>query len=282
VAIIVIKKSIQSLLLVSVILAITRPLAAAEYFTNDLGMRFVRIPAGAFIMGSADLDEILFELPDGESMRIQDEAPAHKVVFTTPFYLGQTEVTQAQWHTIMDTRPGPEAHWRRADWQQLPVVSVSWHDIQHYLVTLNKRDTGTRYRLPTEAEWEYAARAGSPGLRPFPAGELVKHAWYIENSDDTVQPVATRSPNPWGLHDMLGNVWEWTHDWYSPEYYMHSPAGMPRGPVTGDKKIRRGGSYHCQIHLVRPGYRSADTPDTRYSVIGFRLVAIPDDSRKNK
>ena len=274
------KRSIQALILLPVLLVITSPLAAAEEdFTNALGMRFVRIPAGEFTMGSADLDEILFELPGGKSMQVQDETPAHRVIFPKPFYLGQTEVTQAQWYAVMGTRPGPDTHWNRTDWEQLPVVSVTWHDVQRYLLTLNKRDTSARYRLPTEAEWEYAARAGSQGLRPFPAGELVDHAWYIDNSGDTVKPVATRSPNPWGLHDMLGNVWEWTHDWYSPDYYVHSPAELPQGPTTGSKKIRRGGSYHCPIHLVRPGYRSADTPETRYSVIGFRLIAIPDAPR---
>jgi formylglycine-generating enzyme required for sulfatase activity len=175
----------------------------------------------------------------------------------------------------MDSRPGPTEHWDRRDWKQLPVVSVTWYDTQAFIMALNKRDNAFSYRLPTEAEWEYAARAGATGIRPFPETELVQHAWYIANSTDHIQPVATRAANPRGLHDMYGNVWEWVNDWYAPDTYRSSSRTDPAGPDGGSKKIRRGGSYHCQAHLVRPAYRSADTPDTRYSVIGFRLVAIP-------
>lgn len=259
--------------------AASMPSAATDTIRNDLGMQFVNIPAGTFTMGSADLDAIIIEQPDGNATMVRDETPAHTVVIGKPFYLGTTEVTQSQWLAVMDTRPGPKEHWERHDWEQLPVVSVTWHDTQAFIRTLNDRDPTRRYRLPTEAEWEYAARAGTTGIRPFPEAELARHAWYINNSTDRIQPVATRAVNPRGLHDMFGNVWEWVNDWYAPDSYTTAARTDPAGPERGSKKIRRGGSYHCQAHLVRPAYRSADTPDTRYSVIGFRLVAIPGASR---
>lgn len=253
--------------------------AVADTIRNDLGMQFVNIPAGTFTMGSADLDAVIIEQPDGDAAMIRDETPAHTVVIGSPFYLGTTEVTQSQWLAVMGSRPGPKEHWERRDWEQLPVVSVTWHDTQAFIKALNGRDATLRYRLPTEAEWEYAARAGTTGIRPFPEAELLRHAWYLNNSTDRVQPVATRAVNPRGLHDMFGNVWEWVNDWYAPDTYTTSARTDPAGPGRGSKKIRRGGSYHCQAHLVRPAYRSADTPDTRYSVIGFRVVAIPGTSR---
>lgn len=224
-------------------------------------------------MGSQDLDEVIIEQPDGDAAMVKDETPAHQVVFEKPFYLGRTEVTQAQWLEVMQHKNGPDAHWSRKDWQQLPVVGVTWEDTQAFIDKLNARDLQFHYRLPSEAEWEYAARAGASGMRPYPLNALSQHAWYIENSADVVQPVASRQANAWGLHDMLGNVWEWTHDWYNPDYYAHSPRVSPPGPAEGTKKIRRGGSYHCPVHLVRPAYRAADNPDSRYSVTGFRLVA---------
>jgi sulfatase modifying factor 1 len=174
-------------------------------------------------------------------------------------------------------RPGGPASgaWQRDDWRTLPVVSVTWLDVQHFIKALDERTPGITYRLPTEAEWEYAARAGTEGLRPMPVDKLPDYAWYIENSGDEVHPVATRKANTWDLHDMFGNVWEWTADWYAPDYYAKAPDTSPQGPADGNKKLRRGGSYHCPIHLVRPGYRSADAPTQTYSVVGFRLVAEP-------
>jgi formylglycine-generating enzyme required for sulfatase activity len=262
-------------LLTAVLWTAASPAPAADTIHNALGMEFVRIPAGEFLMGSADLEEIIIEQPDGDAAMIRDETPAHSVIIGTPFYLGTTEVTQAQWLAVMDSRPGPAEHWERRDWKQLPVVSVTWDDTQAFIKALNSHNETLRYRLPTEAEWEYAARAGTTGIRPFPEGDLVRHAWYINNSTDRIQPVATRAANPRGLHDMFGNVWEWVSDWYAPDTYATAARTDPAGPERGTKKIRRGGSFHCQAHLVRPAYRSADTPDTRYSVIGFRLVAIP-------
>ena len=240
---------------------------------NDLGMIFVIIPAGEFLMGTHDLDQALFESPGPDSSQIRDETPAHTVTFKKSFYLGRTEVTQEQWYKIMNTKPGPDSHWQRSDWRELPLVSISWYRVQEYVKQLNERDNKFRYRLPTEAEWEYAARAGTDDLRPFPIEHLKDHAWYIENSDDIPQPVATRRPNAWGLYDMLGNAWEWVDDWYGPDTYTQGKTVNPKGPPTGRLRVRRGGSYHCQPHLVRSAYRAADKPEQAYSVLGFRLVA---------
>ncbi|MDT8388089.1 MAG: formylglycine-generating enzyme family protein [Thiogranum sp.] len=265
------------LLLAPLILNASLVVAESDVYRNPVGMEFLEIPAGSFIMGTPDLDEAIAENPDGQIDTVRDEHPPHTVTFATPFYLGATEVTQGQWLEIMDTRPGPEAYWSDSDWQRLPVVSVSWHDAQRFIQRLQVRDPKTRYRLPTEAEWEYAARAGTQGLRPMTVQALPEQAWYIRNSGDVPHPVAGRAASSWGLYDMLGNVWEWTQDRYAPDYYARAADTDPQGPATGDKRVRRGGSYHCPLHMVRPGYRSADDPDAAYSVIGFRLVAVPDE-----
>ena len=257
-------------LLLSVLIG--NPVAASETWQNSLDMRFVRIPAGSFVMGNSQTDATAFELPDGDVQAIQDETPAHAVRISRDFWLGATEVTQAQWLHLMGTRPGPEAHWRRADWQRLPVVSVTWHDAKRYLQKLNAKEKTRAYRLPTEAEWEYAARADSADARPFPKEKLDQYAWYLKNSQDEPQPVAGKLPNAWGLHDMLGNAWEWVEDRYHENYYAQAPSIDPRGPNSGSQRVRRGGSYHCEAHLMRVNYRAADTPDQRYSVLGFRVL----------
>ena len=212
------------------------------------------------------------EHPAGDTSQLQDETPAHTVRIST-FLMGQTEVTQQQWLDIMDTRPGPEANWQRDDWQYLPVVTVSWQRVQDFIDTLNEKDERYRYRLPSEAEWEYVARDGSGGLRPFDIDQLDEYAWTINNSGDTLHPVATRKANDFGIYDLYGNVWEWVNDWYAPDYYARSPEIDPPGPDKGEKRMRRGGSFHCPAHLVRPGYRAPEIPDKRYSVLGFRLAA---------
>ena len=248
------------------------PSFANETLKNSLDMRFVRISTGSFVMGNTQIDETAFELPDGDVQRIQDETPPHTVRINRDFWLGATEVTQAQWLRLMGNRPGPAALWLRAGWQRLPVVSVSWNDAQRFIRKLNAQEKTQAYRLPTEAEWEYAARAGSPDARPFPKEKLNAHAWSIKNSKDEPQPVASKLANAWGLHDMLGNAWEWVADRYQEDYYARAPNADPQGPSSGAQRVRRGGSYHCETHLMRVNYRAADTPDTRYSVIGFRLV----------
>ncbi|MCK5394724.1 MAG: SUMF1/EgtB/PvdO family nonheme iron enzyme [Gammaproteobacteria bacterium] len=265
------RKSRTLIMLVSMIFMQVQ--AEPAMVRSDLNIRFVTIPAGQFIMGTKDLGEAIADLPEPESEMINDETPAHKVVFETPFQLSKTEVTQKTWLDIMGTKPGPASHWQKKHWEQLPVVSVSWPDANDFIKRLNQQSADTHYRLPTEAEWEYAARAGDSKLRPFSRLAMDEYAWYIHNSNDEIQPVAQLKPNAWGLHDMHGNVWEWVADWYSPAAYAESTQLNPQGPEHGNKKVRRGGSYHCPPHLIRPAYRAADTPNKAYSVLGFRLIA---------
>lgn len=250
----------------------SNPGFASESLKNSLDMRFVRIHAGSFVMGNTQIDETAFELPDGDVQRIQDETPPHTVRISRDFWLGATEVTQGQWLRLMGSRPGPAALWRRADWQRLPVVSVSWNDAQRFIQKLNAKEKTKAYRLPSEAEWEYAARAGSTDARPFPKDKLNENAWSIKNSNDEPQPVASKLANAWGLYDMLGNAWEWVADRYNEDYYARAPNTDPQGPSSGAQRVRRGGSYHCETHLMRVNYRASDTPDTRYSVLGFRVL----------
>jgi formylglycine-generating enzyme required for sulfatase activity len=194
-------------------------------FTNSLGMRFVRIDSGSFRMGS--------DHPDLES----SEQPVHDVTLTKGFELQATEVTQAQWQAVMGRNP---SHFKGPD---LPVESVSWEDVQEFLQKLSAREKGTPYRLPTEAEWEYACRAG--GQEPDEAVNLGREAWYAENSgggsEGTTHPVGRKKPNAWGLYDMRGNVEEWVQDWYGP----YSPERQidPQGPSYGEYRVVRGGSY---------------------------------------
>ncbi len=255
-------------------------LAAPDVIENSLGMRFSVLPAATFQMGTADLDDARFDHPEPDKADIADESPAHRVTLTAETRMGQTEVTQAQWLAVMQNRPGPAEHWRGEAWQDLPVVGVSWFMAQRFAEELSAIDPEYDYRLPTEAEWEYAARAGSSDLRPVPLQALESHAWYIHNSGDVPHAVATRQPNAFGLYDMLGNAWEWVGDRYARDSYRRRAQGGeavidPMGPSQGELRIRRGGSYHCPQHLVRPGYRTADPPGKRYSVLGFRLVALP-------
>jgi formylglycine-generating enzyme required for sulfatase activity len=250
--------------------------AQAGSVTNRLGMSFATIPAGSFRMGTGDRQAAIREMDEPDADAFRDEQPVHEVRISRPFLLGQTEVTQAEWLKVMENRPGPAEYWERNDWRNLPVVSVSWYMAQRFTEELGKLDPDYKYRLPTEAEWEYAARAGSTGLRPVPGDELPQHAWFILNSGDHPHPVATRQANAFGLHDMLGNAWEWVADWYAPDSYGDGGTRLdPAGPADGRSRVRRGGSYHCPLHQTRPGYRAANAPGTRYSVIGFRVVAIP-------
>ena len=238
----------------------------------DIDLTFVTIPAGQFIMGTSDLNAAIADLPNPEAAMINDETPAHSVLFEQSFKLSQTEVTQKVWYAVMETRPGPGKNWQAKHWQQLPVVSVSWRDANRFIDKLNSLSSKHHYRLPTEAEWEYAARASSIGLRPFSRLAMDEYAWYLLSSNDEIQAVAKLKANAWGLYDMYGNAWEWVADWYSPSAYSNSSKVNPQGPSQGSKKIRRGGSYHCPPHLIRSAYRAADLPDKAYSVLGFRII----------
>ena len=240
---------------------------------NQWGMEFVEVPAGSFQMGLKDAWEIVDEMEEPDPDKFNDEMPVHTVEITKPFLLGTTEVTQAQWLAIMNTKPGPDENWNAKNWRDLPVTGISWNRAASFIETINKLDDKFDYRLPTEAEWEYAARAGNNDTRPISLDKLNEYAWFIHNSNDHLHPVATLKPNVWGLYDMLGNLWEWTNDWYSPSTYAQGNRVDPFGPSKGRSKVRRGGSFHCPLYQVRPGYRAANETDVAYSVLGLRVVA---------
>ncbi|RDH82291.1 MAG: hypothetical protein DIZ80_08300 [endosymbiont of Galathealinum brachiosum] len=246
---------------------------ALETRVNQWGMTFVKIPAGSFYMGLDDFASALMEVPEPKENELKDELPRHNIKISDDFYMAQTEVTQQQWLSVMENRPGPEKFWNQDNWKNLPVVSVNWFMAERFVEEINKLDKQYRYRLPSEVEWEYVARAGSNELRPVSIDVLEDYAWFIHNSGDVQQPVASRKPNAYGVYDMLGNVWEWVDDWYAPDAYEKYTARNSKGPDTGLSKVRRGGSYHCPVHLIRPGYRAANKPGVAYEVTGFRLIA---------
>ena len=246
---------------------------ALDTLENQWDMEFVKIPAGNFKMGLDDFTSALMEVPEPKENELKDELPRHTVKISNDFYIGKTEVTQQQWLSIMENKPGPDKFWKQAGWKTLPVLSINWFMAKRFIEEINKLDKQYHYRLPTEAEWEYVARAGSEDFRPVPIEDLEDYAWFINNSGDAQHSVATRKANAYGVYDMLGNVWEWVDDWYAPDIYEKHLTNNAKGPDYGMSKVRRGGSYHCPIHLTRPGYRAANKPGIAYEVTGFRLIA---------
>lgn len=216
------------------------------------GMEFVRVEPGEFVMGCSP----------GDTECGPNESPRHRVRITRGFEMGKYEVTQAQWEAVMRTNP---SYYRGAD---RPVDGVNWNDIQGFLQQLNARNDGYWYRLPTEAEWEYAARAGTTGAR---YGDLNVIAWHQGNSGQQTQPVGGKQPNAWGLYDMIGNVWEWVADW-SYRQYTSATVTDPRGPQTGTHKILRGGSEYSISPDLRASHRGRSTPGGMSAVYGFRCV----------
>jgi formylglycine-generating enzyme required for sulfatase activity len=223
-------------------------------------MEFVLIPAGSFQMGSDILN---------------DEKPPHRVTISKPFYLGKFEVTQAQWMHLMEINPS----WFPGD--ALPVEQVFWDQAQEFLQRLNRKEGHNRYRLPTEAEWEYAARAGlADSDSPAGAAALERIAWYVRNSGNATHPVGQKEPNAWGLYDMLGNVNEWVQDWFASGYYAESPSSDPAGPASGTLRVRRGGSWSDDADNCRLARRAFDAPDSsacgapgcRLGDLGFRVL----------
>jgi formylglycine-generating enzyme required for sulfatase activity len=234
-------------------------------YTNSIGMKFVLIPAGTFMMGE---DKIIKEAAD-------DEKPPHQVKISKPFYLGVYEVTQEVWESLMRNNP---SKFRGRD---NPVDQVSWDDAQDFITRLNKKEGHSRYRLPTEAEWEYAVRAGSTGTYYFAddGSQIRNFAWYDGNSGNTTRPVGQKRPNAWGLYDMLGNVWEWTADWYGETYYANSPDEDPTGPESGFYRVYRGGSWSSSASFCRSADRDGFLPETPDASRGFRLALSPEDGK---
>ena len=224
--------------------------------TNSIGMDLVLIPAGQFMMGSPDSD------PDA----YDDEKPLHRVTISQSFYVGQHPVTQAQWQAMMGANPS------RFTGADRPVECVSWDDAQAFIEKLNEREGARHYRLLLEAEWEYACRAGTTTRYSFSnyAARLGQFAWYDKNAKDKTYPVGRRRPNPWGLYDMLGNVWEWCQDWYGA--YCIDATTDPQGPCAGAARVLRGGSWIDHDQDMRCALRYGDVPGSRYGFNGFRIA----------
>lgn len=223
-------------------------------------MEFVDIPAGCFVMGR----DANFEQGD------DNELPQHKVCLSA-FQMGKYEVTQAEWVAVMGSNPS------EFKGRTNPVENVSWDDVQVFIKQLNKIDGGNQYRLPSEAEWEYAARAGATTTYSCgdSAGCLDGVAWYDGNSGKTTHPVGEKQPNKWGLYDTTGNVWEWTQDCWNKNY-----SGAPTNGgawTSGDcgYRVNRGGRWGSNAYSSRSAIRSINSPDLRFGFVGFRLVRQP-------
>ncbi|MCR9098986.1 MAG: formylglycine-generating enzyme family protein [bacterium] len=231
---------------------------------QELERNMIRIPQGTFMMGCNEAQSFDCQ---------RNEGPVHQVEISS-FRLSCYEVTQAQWAAIM----GTDLNFRGSP--RHPVVEVSWEKVQEFIDKLNKM-TGNRYRLPTEAEWEYAARGGgtldvssnSSNHRFSGSNNINEVAWYIEDSEGGTHPVGTKSPNALGLYDMTGNVWEWCSDWYSNDFYTNSPKRDPQGPADGAYRVIRGGSWDLPADDCQVFNRSYNRPNYRSDNLGFRLAA---------
>lgn len=302
---------------------------------NSLGMTFVPVPAGTFQMGSDETPQALAaaypHYPPDRYAQLSDEAPVHTVRITRPFYLARTEVTVGQFRRFIEASgyvPESEADgtggygynaaydpetsasgdafegrdrrysWRNPGFAQdddHPVVNISWNDAMALAQWLTRTE-GRVYRLPTEAEWEYACRAGArtryqngddPAGMPDVGNGFDADAaplwptWQVyassrRDGNTFTAPVARYAPNAFGLYDMHGNAWEWVSDWYGEDYYAKSPTDDPQGPATGNVRVRRGGSWHTWALYTRASYRNWNTQETRYPLVGMRLVREAD------
>ena len=230
----------------------------------------VWIEPGVFTMGS----------PLDEPGRNDDEGPQLEVRLTQGFYLSQCEITQRQWTAVTGERPWSRHADELKEEPDRPAVYISWEDVQEFIAILNAAAGGQVYRLPTEAEWEYAGRAGTK--TPWSFGDVEKdldlYAWWTDNISLTgrmaAQPVGLKVPNPWGLYDMHGNVWEWVGDWLGA--YPEGPQTDPQGPTEGTARVFRGGSFKDAAALSRSAQRCWNAPDLRFSHIGVRLVRDSD------
>ncbi|HBX50555.1 MAG: hypothetical protein A2275_15675 [Bacteroidetes bacterium RIFOXYA12_FULL_35_11] len=220
----------------------------------------VLVEGGTFSMGQTD--------PDISCKGCtKDEQPVHKVTLKS-FYIGKYEVTQKEWKEIMGTDPNFED-----DCDDCPIEGVSWKDVQAFLVKLNEK-TGKKFRLPTEAEWEYAARGGnkSQGYIYSGSNNHLEVAWCSLKKDKRIHPVGQKKSNELGIYDMSGNVWEWCQDYYAADYYSKSPAENPPGSATGKDRILRGGSWYGQSFDVRVCTRYRFFPTFQTNANGFRIA----------
>lgn len=305
---------------------------------NSLGMKLVLVPSGEFLMGSDESPEALkADFPQYQPQRLadlNDEKPVHSVKISKPFFIGQYEVTVDQFKKFLDESGyvpesiadktggygynpdydpalsakgdafegrNPKYLWSNPGFKQRddePVLNVTWNDATALTKWLSRRE-GRTYRLPTEAEWEYACRAGTQsryfnGNKPeslidsaniFDADSAKNwQKWDIyalKNSDGFAftAPVGSFKPNAFGIYDMSGNAWEWVSDWYDEHYYANSPTNDPQGPKEGNVKVRRGGSWHTWPLYARSAYRNWNSSDTRYALVGMRIVLEVDPKK---
>jgi formylglycine-generating enzyme required for sulfatase activity len=226
---------------------------------DRFGIDFVLIPAGTFQMGSDHGDD--------------NEKPVHTVRLSRPFYLGMYPVTQRQWEAVMGSNPS------RFQGPEHPVERVSWNKVQEFIRSLNTHEGRALYRLPTETEWEYAARAGATGAYCYgdDVTQLAQYAWYADSARGITYPVGQLRPNAWGLYDIHGNVWEWVQDWYdNQEYARRTATGTavvdPAGPASGSDRVLRGGGCSSPACGCRSADRSSDVPGYLSTDRGFRLL----------
>ena len=237
------------------------PAPGKNFALSALALALNWIAPGEFLLGS----------PADENSRGTDEGPLTRVTITCGYWIGRTEVTQAQWTALMPKNPS------RFRGDDLPVEQMSWHEAAEFCRRLTEREraagrlpTGYVYALPTEAQWEFAAKAGATGAFAAKVDDL---AWHDQNSGPTTHLVATKKPNAWGLHDMLGNVWEWCADWYAP--YPGGSATDYAGPALSTSKASRGGSWWAGPRGARPANRYRDMPQNGNDDLGFRLALVP-------
>jgi len=227
-----------------------------DAFTDSVtGMQMIFVKGGCYPMGDT--------FGDGDA----NEKPVHEVC-VNDFYMGKYEVTQGQWQRIMGNNPSSFSNCG----DNCPVERVSWNDAQEYIRKLNSQ-SGKQYRLPTEAEWEYAARSGGKSEKYAGGSDVDAVAWFANNSGSKTHPAGQKQPNGLGLYDMSGNVWEWCSDWYGKEYYSQSPRDNPGGLSSGSSRVLRGGSGDGDPRNVRAAYRLWINPEHRSSNLGFRLAA---------
>jgi uncharacterized protein (TIGR02996 family) len=254
--------------------------------TNSVGLQLALIPPGAFLMGS----------PDSEADRSPDEGPQHEVELSRPFYLGVYPVTQAQWQRVMGRNPsyfrsgaGGKKQVRGLDTRDFPVERFSWEDAVSFCAKLSELPEETRakrlYRLPSEAEWEYACRGGAASSTPFHLGTSLSSTQANFNGNfpyggaakgpslQRPTPVGSYHPNAWGLYDLHGNVWEWCADWYADDYYKQSPRRDPPGPPEGSNRVFRGGSWDYHGRYCRSASRWLG-PARRSFNLGFRVALV--------
>ena len=228
---------------------------SGKFTVNGVSFEMVRVEGGTFRMGAT-----YEQKGDAES----DEMPVHSVTLSS-YYIGKTEVTQALWQAVMGSNP---SYFKGAD---LPVENVSWDDCQEFIQKLN-RLTGRNFRLPTEAEWEFACRGGnnSCGYKYSGSNDIDNVAWYLDNSGEKTHPVGTKASNELGIYDMSGNVWEWCSDWYAN--YTSNSQTNPKGPQSGSRRVCRGGSWYSGVRGCRSSNRGSNYPADRINLLGLRLA----------